>query len=243
MKAVNPGIVYCAITRIRAGRSVQAARRARHELPRTQRAARNVRRRGRAAGPGSRPDRRHRRRRADGGDRDPRGAVKKKATGEGAEIDISMTDGAMSWLAMPAAAALAGDVRSAGDSISAGKWVCYIARTRRPTAGSAAARSSRSSGRRSLDGVGREDLIEKQFETRRKRRLGRDRRSLQDQDPRRVGSVQRRARLLHRAGSRTSTRRSNPISSRLAAWSRSRPAGNRPGRPARASVRDRRRAS
>jgi crotonobetainyl-CoA:carnitine CoA-transferase CaiB-like acyl-CoA transferase len=52
--------------------------------------------------------------------------VKKNATGKGAELDISMTDGALSWLAMPAAAALAGDARERGDVDLAGKWACYM---------------------------------------------------------------------------------------------------------------------
>lgn len=46
--------------------------------------------------------------------------------GEGASLDISMTDGALSWLAMPAASALAGDARRRGDVDLAGKWVCYM---------------------------------------------------------------------------------------------------------------------
>jgi alpha-methylacyl-CoA racemase len=89
--------------------------------------------------------------------------VQKQATGKGSQLDISMTDGAMSWLAMPAAAALAGDVRARGDVDLAGKWVCYMPY--------AAADGWISCGalepkfwQAFCRGVDREDLIEKQFE-------------------------------------------------------------------------------
>lgn len=90
--------------------------------------------------------------------------LKKNATGEGAHIDISMTDGAMSWLAMPAASALAGETVERGEMMLGGKFVCY-----RPyeaadgwvTCGALEPKFWKSF----CDGVGREDLIAKQFES------------------------------------------------------------------------------
>jgi crotonobetainyl-CoA:carnitine CoA-transferase CaiB-like acyl-CoA transferase len=88
--------------------------------------------------------------------------LKVRATGAGSNIDISMTDGAMSWLAMPAAASLAGDTRGRGDVFLAGKWACYIPY--------AAADGWVSCGALEpkfwagfCNGVGRPDLIDKQF--------------------------------------------------------------------------------
>lgn len=89
--------------------------------------------------------------------------VKKQATGEGANIDISMTDGAMSWLAMPAASALAGDVRKRGDVDLAGKWVCYVPYEAADGWVSCGALEPKF-WKSFCEGVGREDLIAKQFE-------------------------------------------------------------------------------
>lgn len=52
--------------------------------------------------------------------------VRRGATGDGAFLDVSMTDGAMSWLAMPAAGTMAGDVRKRGNIDLAGRWACYM---------------------------------------------------------------------------------------------------------------------
>lgn len=89
--------------------------------------------------------------------------VKKQTTGEGANIDISMTDGAMSWLAMPAASALAGDVRRRGDVDLAGKWVCYVPYEAADGWVSCGALEPKF-WKSFCEGVGREDLIAKQFE-------------------------------------------------------------------------------
>ena len=99
--------------------------------------------------------------------------------------------------------------------------------TSAPTAGSAAARSSRSSGRRFCEGVERPDLIEHQFaRAGSKRRPHGGRRGLRGPHEGRVGALQRRARLLHRAGARP--RRG----ARLRARARARDGGR--GRAARA---------
>ncbi len=52
--------------------------------------------------------------------------LKVKGGGAGTNIDISMTDGALAWLAMPASSALNGDVRRRGDVDLAGRWACYV---------------------------------------------------------------------------------------------------------------------
>lgn len=84
-------------------------------------------------------------------------------SGKGANLDISMTDGAMSWLAMPAASALAGDVRKRGDVDLAGKWVCYM--PYEATDGWVSCGALEPKFWKSFcEGAGREDLIEKQFE-------------------------------------------------------------------------------
>lgn len=89
--------------------------------------------------------------------------VKKNATGEGSNLDISMTDGAMSWLAMPAASALAGDVRHRGDVDLAGKWVCYMPYEAADGWVSCGALEPKF-WKSFCEGAGREDLISKQFE-------------------------------------------------------------------------------
>ena len=113
MREENPGIVYCAITGYGQDGPKRDASGPRHELPRPDRPARADRRARRRAGPGRRADRRPRRRRADGGVRDPRRAARARrrrrrdvaGSGEGQLVDVSMADGALSWLAM-----VAGDV-------------------------------------------------------------------------------------------------------------------------------------
>lgn len=88
--------------------------------------------------------------------------VKRQATGEGSNIDISMTDGAMSWLAMPAASALAGDVRHRGDVDLAGKWACYMPYEAADGWISCGALEPKF-WKSFCEGVDRPDLIEKQF--------------------------------------------------------------------------------
>jgi crotonobetainyl-CoA:carnitine CoA-transferase CaiB-like acyl-CoA transferase len=83
--------------------------------------------------------------------------------GEGASLDISMTDGALSWLAMPAASALAGDTRRRGDVDLAGKWVCYMPYEAADGWISCGALEPKF-WKSFCEGAGREDLIVKQFE-------------------------------------------------------------------------------
>lgn len=88
--------------------------------------------------------------------------LKARATGEGSNIDISMTDGALSWLAMPAAAALAGDARTRGDVDLAGKWACYMPYECADGWVSCGALEPKF-WKAFCEGVGREDLLVKQF--------------------------------------------------------------------------------
>ncbi len=88
--------------------------------------------------------------------------LKARATGKGSNIDISMTDGALSWLAMPAAAALAGDTRLRGDVDLAGKWACYMPYECADGWVSCGALEPKF-WKAFCDGVGREDLLVKQF--------------------------------------------------------------------------------
>lgn len=89
--------------------------------------------------------------------------VRKQQSGEGAELDISMTDGAISWLAMPAASALAGDVRKRGDVDLAGRWACYMPYEAADGWVSCGALEPKF-WKSFCEGVGREDLLVKQFE-------------------------------------------------------------------------------
>jgi crotonobetainyl-CoA:carnitine CoA-transferase CaiB-like acyl-CoA transferase len=86
-----------------------------------------------------------------------------RAGGEGTNIDISMTDGALSWLAMPASSALAGDVRHRGDVDLAGRWACYVPYECADGWVSCGALEPKFWSAL-CNGTGRPDLIEKQFE-------------------------------------------------------------------------------
>ena len=90
--------------------------------------------------------------------------AERERSGEGQLVDVSMTDGALSWLAMVAAAFLAdGRVPRRGRRDAQRRRSPATCPTSAPTAGSAAARSSRSSGRRFCAGAERPDLLEHQF--------------------------------------------------------------------------------
>ena len=70
----------------------------------------------------------------------------RERSGEGQLVDVSMTDGSLSWLALVAARYFCdGIVPGRGEAQLAGRLLCYYP-TRLRTAGSAAGRSSRSSG-------------------------------------------------------------------------------------------------
>ena len=157
----------------------------------------------RPAGPGRRPDRRHRRRRADGGVRDPRRAARARALRRGPAR--RRLDGrrravlARRW--SPRATSPRAWCRSAASSSSRAASSA-TARTPAATAGSRSARSSRSSGRPGAAGSEREDLIERQFEAPGVRGARRGRADLHGAHARRVAGVRLAARLLPRARAR-----------------------------------------
>jgi crotonobetainyl-CoA:carnitine CoA-transferase CaiB-like acyl-CoA transferase len=85
-------------------------------------------------------------------------------SGEGQLVDISMTDGALSWLAMEAARYLCdGEVYHRGELFLAGRLVCYLpyeAADGWITCGAL----EQKFWKRFCEAVGREDLVAKQFE-------------------------------------------------------------------------------
>ena len=129
-------------------------------------------------------------------------------TGEGQFVDSSMADGALSWLAMVAARYFAeGRTPRRGELELAGSLVCY-----RPyrcsdgwvTLGALEPKFWQACCR----GVGREDLIERQFEPPGVGGARGGRGGVREPHARRVGGVRRRARLLPgaRAGARRGAR-------------------------------------
>ena len=121
-------------------------------------------------------------------------------SGEGQFVDIAMADGALAWLAMPAAGLLAGGrAPRRGELVLGGRLLCY--RPYRCADGWVAIGALEPKFWAAFcRGVGREDLFEHQFDAPgsrgARRRLG-DRVGAARA---RMGGVQRRARLLRRAG-------------------------------------------
>ena len=88
----------------------------------------------------------------------------RERSGEGQLVDVSMTDGALSWLAMVVARYFC-EARFRGAASSSWPAAPLLLPLRgRATAGSRSARSSRSSGATGARASGRADLIEEQFE-------------------------------------------------------------------------------
>ena len=159
MREENPALVYCAITGY-GQTGPTAARRPRHELPRPQRPAR-AHRRGRG------PPIQSAGQIADLGGGALMAAFgimaalhERERSGEGQLVDVSMTDGSLSWLAMDAGALplRRRGLRSAASSARRAHRLLPALRGR-GRLGHAAAPWSRSSGPRFCSGVGREDLI------------------------------------------------------------------------------------
>lgn len=89
---------------------------------------------------------------------------RRTATGEGSNIDISMTEGAMSWLAMPAGRALGGETPLRRGKVElAGSWLCYLPYEAADGWISCGALEPKF-WRAFCEGAGRPDLIEQQFE-------------------------------------------------------------------------------
>ena len=206
--------------RLRPGRPVHATRSG-HDMNYLGlgRAARPDRRRRRAARAGRRPDRRHRRRRADGGVRDPRRAARARAQRRGParrRLDVRRRAVlARRW--SPRATSATGSCRRAARRELSGGLVCY-----RPyackdgwvTLGALEPKFWQAWCR----GVGREDLIEKQFE---RPAPTRTRRSSASSSSARAPSGRRSPRSTTAASSPCSgsTRRSTRSSCARARWS------------------------
>ena len=201
MREVEPGDRLLRDHRLRAGRAAARPLRPRHELPGAGSGCWPHRRGRRPAGAGGRPDRRPRRRRADGGLRDPRRAARARPLGRGQLVDVSMADGALSWLAMVAARHLAdGVVPRRGDLSSAARFVCYrpyAARDGWVTLGALEPKFWAAW----CHGVGRADLIEQQFDAP-GLEAHREVEAIFASAPARSGRRSRGARLLPGAGAR-----------------------------------------
>ena len=126
LREENPRLVYCAITGYGQDGPYTRPLRARHELPRPERAARPDRRRGRPAGAGAGQI-------ADLGGGALMAAFgilaalrERERTGEGQLVDVSMFDGSLSWLAMVAArTSPTATRRSAASSSWRAGSICY----------------------------------------------------------------------------------------------------------------------
>ena len=126
----------------------------------------------------------------------------RRRSGEGQLVDVSMADGALSWLAMVAGRYFCdGEVPQRGEQQLAGGLVCYLpyeASDGWVTCGALEPKFWAAF----CTGVERPELIEAQFEAPGKRCLAPGRRGLPLAHARGVEGLQRRARLLHRAGPR-----------------------------------------
>ena len=144
-------------------RAEHGARRPRHQLPRAERFARPHRGAGRPARPGGQI--------ADLGGGALMAAFgvmaalhERRASGEGQLVDVSMTDGSLAWLAMVAGRYFCdGVVPRRGDNELAGRIVCYFPYEAADGWVSCGALEPKF-WQAFCRGVGREDLIEKQFE-------------------------------------------------------------------------------
>ena len=125
----------------------------------------------------------------------------RRRSGEGQAVDVSMADGALSWLAMVAGRYFCdGEVPRRGEGQLSGGILCYLPYEAADGWVSCGALEPKFWAK-FCAGVGRPDLVEAQFEPPGSRRR-RGRRRLPFPQPRPVEGLQRRARLLHRADPR-----------------------------------------
>ena len=126
----------------------------------------------------------------------------RRRSGEGQMVDVSMADGALSWLAMVAGRYFCdGEVPRRGEQQLAGGLLCYLpyeASDGWVTCGALEPKFWAAF----CNGVERPDLIEVQFEAPGSEAWQQGRRGLPLPHPRGMEGLQRRARLLHRAGPR-----------------------------------------
>ena len=142
----------------------------------------------------------------------------RRRSGEGQYVDVSMADGALSWLAFVASTYLCdGEVPRRGEGVLSGGVACY--RNYEAADGWVSCGALEPKFWAAFcAGVGRPDLVEKQFVAARLGGARRDRRRLPLPQPRGMAGLQRRARLLHRAGPRRRSRCSTPSWSAPARW-------------------------
>ena len=155
----------------------------------------------------------------------------RERSGEGQLVDVSMTDGALSLAGDGGrrSSCCDGHVPRRGDGDAERRRRLLPAVRVRRRLGHAAARWSRSSGRRSATGSSARTCSSTSSQRRARTGHAAVAEVFRGRDEGRVGGVQRRARLLHRAGARP--RRG----ARLRARPRARDGGR--GRPARARAR------
>ncbi len=126
----------------------------------------------------------------------------RERSGEGQLVDVSMTDGAQSWLAMVAGAYFAdGKVPVRGQEMLNGGVACYLPYECADGWISCGALEPKF-WQAFCAGTGREDLLQHQFAKPGSEGHARGRRGLHDEDQGRVGRVQRPARLLRRTSAR-----------------------------------------
>ena len=157
----------------------------------------------------------------------------RRRSGEGQLVDISMTDGALSWLAMVAGRYFCdGVVPKRGDLELAGRIVCYFPYEVADGWVSCGALEPKFWAA-FCNGAGRPELIEKQFERPGSEAWREIAAIFRSRSRDRVARLQRRARLLHRADPRP--RRGPRLRPGQGArdGGRARPARDRPGAPGR----------
>ena len=123
-------------------------------------------------------------------------------SGEGQLVDVSMTDGALSWLAMMAARVFAGGAAAAARRARARGAADLLPALRGADGWVTLGALEPKFWQAWCRGVGREDLIERQFDPPGSRRPPRGRGDLRRAHARRVAGVRLRARLLPGAGAR-----------------------------------------
>ena len=158
---------------------------------------------------------------ADGGLRVLAALHERRRSGEGQLVDVSMADGALSWLAMVAGRYFCdGEVPRRGEGELSGGVVCYLPYEAADGWVSCGALEPKFWAA-FCNGVGRPDLIEGQFEAPGSEAWQRDRGGLPLAHAARSGAPSTTSTTAASSRSSTSTRRSTPSSCGRARWSSS----------------------